>query len=140
MVSRIATNIHSPYRVLIADGDRVVREYLELVLRQGGYTVESSALAARALRSIEDFRPDLILVDTGFSESGGFSVVRRMRDLAFRLKYEPRIVMTTSEDRKFEREQAAAAGAVDYIIKPIQPTPLLRQLSDLMALESAPVA
>ncbi|MEQ9363709.1 MAG: response regulator [Leptospirales bacterium] len=137
MVSRFEKGAR---RALIADGDRVAREYLTLVLGKGGYVVEAASLAARALRSMESFRPDLILVDTGFSESGGFSVVRRMRELAFRLKYEPRIVMTTGEDRKFEREQAAAAGAVDYIIKPIQPTPLLRQLSDLMSLESRPVA
>lgn len=137
MVSRLEER---PARVVVADGDRDSREYLALVLRQGGYQVQAVSLAARALRSMEDFRPDLILIDTGFSESGGFSVVRRMRELALRLKYDPRIVMTTGEDRKFEREQAAAAGAVDYIIKPIQPTPLLRQLSELMALESTPVA
>ena len=125
------------YRVLIADGDRISREYLQLVLRQGGFRVDSVALAARAFRFMEDHRPELILVDTGFSESGGFSVLRKLREIAMRLKYEPRFVMLASEDRKLEREQAAAAGAVDYIIKPVQPTRLLRQLHELMALEPA---
>lgn len=136
MVSPLNGNSH---RALIADSDRLSRDYLRLVLGQGGYQVESVALAARAFRNMEDFRPELVLVDTVFSESGGFSVLRRMREIAFRLKYEPRFVMIAGEDRKFEREQAAAAGAVDYIIKPIQPTRLLRQLSELMALESTPV-
>jgi CheY-like chemotaxis protein len=125
------------HRVLIADADQVSREYLRLVLRQGGYEVATASLAAHAFRFMEQHRPDLVLVDTAFSESGGFSVLRRLGELALRLKLEPRFVMVAAFDRKFEREQAALAGAVEFIVKPVQPTPLLRQLGELLALSPA---
>ena len=122
----------SEVRVLVADSDPVSREYLRLVLEKGGYPVTTVDLAARAFRALESFRPNLVLVDTGFSESGGFSVLRKLNDLALRAKLDTRFVMMAAEDRSFAREQAAAAGAVEYIVKPIQPGRLLRQLQELL--------
>lgn len=123
-------------RVLVIDGDRVSREYLELVLHHAGYSVRTAFQAAVAFRTMESFRPDLVLIATDFSESGGFSVLRKLIDIARRLKFEPRCVMLSREERSYEREQAASMGAVDYIVKPVQPGRLRRRLHEAMRQEA----
>lgn len=127
---------NAPMRALVIDGDRVSREYLELVLHHAGYNVRTASQAPVAFRTMENFRPELVLIATDFSESGGFSVLRRLIEIARRLKFESRCVMLSREERSYEREQAASVGAVDYIVKPVQPGHLRRRLHEAMRQEA----
>ncbi len=127
-----------PIRVLVAESNSISTGYLQLVLRQGGHTVQTAKTGSGAVRLFQSFRPDLVLIDTAFSESGGFAVLRRLARMAPDLKVEPQFIVLTTEERRYEREQAAAAGAADYLVKPVPPTALLKRIREVVS--TAPVA
>lgn len=127
----------NPTRVLVADPDATSTAYLQLVLRQGGHIVQTARTGAGAVRLFQSFRPDLIIIDTGFSESGGFAVLRRLARMAPELKIQTQFLVLTTDERRYERDQAAASGAVDYLVKPVPPRALLKRIHEAVALAPA---
>ena len=86
-------------RVVIADDDRIIREFLSLRCAQLGLTVETAEDGAGAVDTIAGEDTDLLIVDLNLPDMNGFDIVERLA------KSEPRppvIVMTgsTAEDLK----------------------------------------
>ena len=114
-------------RVMIVDDNRVNRHLLMALLERGGIRhVEMAEDGNDALARMDSFRPDLILLDLMMPNLDGF-------EMCARLRADPRwadlpVLVQSSLSRAEDRARAFAAGATDYVTKPINAMELLSRV------------
>jgi diguanylate cyclase (GGDEF)-like protein len=104
-------------QVLIVDDDRSTRSTLRYTLQRDGFKVEEAADGAQALTMLKRFQPDVVLMDAVMPVMDGFTACARMQELPGGSGI-PVLMITALEDNS-SVERAFAAGASDYIPKPI---------------------
>ena len=67
---------------------------------------------AKAIEAVESLRPDLMLLDADLPDMSGFDVLR-----ALRRRHQRRTILVTANAR--DAPGAFAAGAIDYLVKPV---------------------
>ena len=90
------------------------------------YDVVTVNSGARALRYLEQVKPDLILLDIRMSPKNGFDTLREIRDMEDRADI-PVIMLTAMEDKDSVLE-GITLGISDYILKPFAPDDLLNRI------------
>ena len=113
-----------PLRVLIADDEPLATERLQLMLAraQGASLVGTAADGESAVTLSEELSPDLLLLDIAMPGLDGIEVARTLAGQ----KPPPAVVFVTA----FDHFAVAAfeVAAVDYLMKPVDPTRLQRAL------------
>ncbi|HEX5342453.1 MAG TPA: EAL domain-containing protein [Duganella sp.] len=104
-------------QVLVVDDDRSTRSTLRHTLQRDGFRVEEAADGQQALSLLERFQPDVILLDAMMPVMDGFTACARMQELPGAADI-PVLMITALQDNS-SVERAFAAGASDYIPKPI---------------------
>jgi two-component system, LytTR family, response regulator len=120
-------------RTLIVDDEpiarKILREELELV---PDIDIVGEADSGRsAVEQIERHRPDLVFLDLQMPEMGGFEVIRTLRPGSI-----PAIVIVTAYDQ--HAIEAFEAGAVDYLLKPVNEARLLKAIDRARGMQSRP--
>lgn len=114
-------------RVLIVDDNRINRNLLLALLERGGITlIEQAEDGQDALVRMEHFKPDLVLLDLMMPQMDGFEMCRRLRADP-RWKSLP-VLVQSSLNRTEDRARAFAAGATDYVTKPVNAVELLARV------------
>lgn len=90
-----------------------INDILTLALRSEGYEVKSVFDGKSALDAIEDFRPDLVLLDLMLPDIDGFEICKRISQ-----KY--LVIIITARDNIFDEIVGLELGADDYISKPFE--------------------
>jgi len=108
--------------VLIVDDDALLREYLGEVLRHAGHDTVDAGTSAQALRVIEERGADiaLVLLDIEMPGMSGLELAGLLRGETSL----PFMFLSASDDALSARA-AADAGAVGYLVKPIDAARLL---------------
>ncbi|MCA1675686.1 MAG: response regulator transcription factor [Actinobacteria bacterium] len=115
-------------RILVVEDDRPVRTSLEVALRQEGYEVCACPDASGIQRVIDQFRPDLAMLDVHLGTGpDGYSTARHLRGQSGLP-----VIMLTAADTVAERLQGFDAGADDYLIKPFSMAELLARVEALL--------
>jgi two-component system cell cycle response regulator CpdR len=70
------------YRILLAEDDRVMREYLTRALERSGYAVTAVDRGTEAIPLLETERFDLLLTDIVMPEMDGIELAQRAGDIA----------------------------------------------------------
>ena len=104
-------------QVLVVDDDRSTRSSLRHTLQRDGFRVEEAADGAQALNMLKRLQPDVILMDAVMPVMDGFTACARVQELPNGRSI-PVLMITALEDNT-SVERAFAAGASDYIPKPI---------------------
>ena len=112
--------------VLLVDDEPNIILSLEFLIEQAGYEVRVARDGEAALKSIEERRPDLILLDVMLPKRDGFDVCERIR--ANPAWNDIRIVMLTAKGQDSEREKGLALGADAYITKPFSTREAMEQI------------
>lgn len=113
----------APYRVLVVEDDASQALFAEGVLRSAGIQARAVRTAAEVMPAMEDFRPELVLMDLhmpGMSGTELTTTIRAHADFA----HIPIVFLTGDHDpeRQFE---ALEQGADDFLSKPIRPRHLM---------------
>ncbi len=103
--------------VLVVDDDRSTRSALRYTLQREGFRVEEAEDGAQALMMLKRIQPDVILMDAMMPVMDGFTACAKVQDLP-NGRTIPVLMITALEDNS-SVERAFAAGASDYIPKPI---------------------
>ncbi len=104
-------------QVLVVDDDRSTRSALRYTLQRDGFRVEEAADGAQALQMLKRLQPDVILMDAVMPVMDGFTACAKVQELPYGRAI-PVLMITALEDN-VSVERAFAAGASDFIPKPI---------------------
>ncbi len=116
-------------KILVVEDDPALREALEDTLSLADMTVESDNCAEDALQRLEkNSQFDLIVSDVNMGAMNGHQLLRRVR------KDYPHIPMMliTAYASINESVQAMKEGAVDYLVKPFEPTTLVETVEKVI--------
>jgi adenylate cyclase len=109
--------LHCRGLVLVVDDEEVNRTLLRDLLETHGYEIIEAETGEQALQKVEQRPPDVILLDVMMPRMDGFEVCRRLKKDA-RTANIP-ILMVTSLSERMERMMGIAAGASDFLNKPV---------------------
>jgi putative two-component system response regulator len=116
----------APKRILIADDDPGIRMLLKVFCEDSGYTTVETSNGAEAVQMAGQVLPDLILLDANMPEMSGFDAARKENDL---VKHIPVIILTGLKSRE-DRIRGIAAGANDFLTKPIDQEELMMRIGN----------
>jgi UDP-3-O-[3-hydroxymyristoyl] N-acetylglucosamine deacetylase len=102
--------------VLVVDDEPQIRASLRGILAEEGLTVLEAENGLAALRTIEQERPDLIIVDVWMPEMDGLEFLRALQSGTDRMH--PPVVMISGHGNIETAVKATKLGAVDFIEKP----------------------
>ncbi len=105
-------------RVLVVDDNVDAAAMLAALIRQLGHEVEIVHDGSAALRAVEGYRPEVILLDIGMPGMNGFEVAQRLRELGRVPRL--RIVAVTGWGKPEDRQRSREAGFDMHLIKPVE--------------------
>ena len=111
---------------MIVDDEWMNREVIEAYLVNAGYEVVSAHSGEHALELADQRSPDLVLLDMRMQGMNGVEVCRRLKAHP-NTRYTPVLIVTALTNEK-EKVEAIAAGADDFISKPLDSTLMLNRV------------
>lgn len=124
-----------PARVLIVDDERHNRQLLEVMLAPEGFVLLTAASGEEALAVVAEQAPDLILLDIMMPGMDGYEVADRIKGNPA-TKSIPVIMVTALNDRK-ARMLGLAAGAEEFLSKPVDRAELVVRVRNLSRLKAS---
>ncbi len=112
-------------KVLVVDDEVIVRKLLSQVLLSAGYEIVAEAGdGRRAVDLYERYRPDIVTLDIEMPYLDGYAALEQI------LKIDPKaaVAMLTNQKEKHVVARILNAGAMDYILKPINRRVILAKL------------
>jgi len=117
-------------KILIADDDSDIIEFLRYNLEQNGFNVFSCTNGKDAIKLAVKEKPDLILLDIMMPESDGIETCGELRS---RSDFNDTIIaFLTARGEDYSQIAGFEVGADDYITKPIKPKVLVARLNALL--------
>lgn len=118
--------------VLVVDDSSSLRTLVKLALTRAGYTVIEGADGKEGLSRLDQAgKVHLIISDVNMPNMDGITFLRQVK-LHPRHKFIP-VIMLTTETEQARMQQAKAAGARAWLVKPFNPPALLDAVSQLAA-------
>ncbi|KKR51084.1 MAG: Two component transcriptional regulator, winged helix family [Candidatus Curtissbacteria bacterium GW2011_GWA1_40_16] len=100
--------------VLIVEDDENQREVLIKLLVDDGFSVNSAGTGAEAIKFLEKFRPDIVLLDLGLPDISGETVLSASRKMYPDLP----VIILTARGTSADVVSGFRLGADDYVSKP----------------------
>lgn len=101
-------------RVLVVDDERGITDLVSMALRYEGLEVEVAHTGRDALRSVDSFRPHLMVLDIMLPDLDGFEVLRRLSSDHPRVP----VLFLTARDALEDKLRGFTLGGDDYVTKP----------------------
>jgi two-component system, chemotaxis family, chemotaxis protein CheY len=117
-------------KILVVDDSESMRLLVAMILESVGHHVQQAVDGADALKYLDGRDFTLILTDLNMPNMDGISLISHVRTMD-RYKSIP-IVMVTTESLTSVKDQARAAGATGWIIKPFVAEKLLAVINKLV--------
>ena len=120
----INRNFAEPYKVLVIDEDVAHSEYVSHLLQLSGIKTRVENDARKVLSAINEYHPEVVLLDIYMSEYNGI-------ELASMIRLDPvqqftSILFVTTDYDSNQQLEAIALGGDDFLAKPIDPRILIR--------------
>jgi DNA-binding response OmpR family regulator len=100
-------------RVLVVDDERHIVDFVVMGLEGRGMEVKGALDGPAALKDLEGFRPDVVVLDLMLPGLSGLEVCRRTR-----AKSDVPILILSARDEVEDRVDGLNLGADDYLVKP----------------------
>lgn len=114
--------------ILVVDDEPHIVELASLYLSNDGFTVLSAHDGLEALRTIEERRPNLVVLDIMLPKVDGWDVCRRLRQKGNNVP----IIMLTARGEDVDRIVGLELGADDYMVKPFNPRELVARVKAVL--------
>lgn len=118
--------------ILIVDDDPAITTLLKMSFELEGHVVVTAASGAEALDLARQIHPAAMVVDVMMPQMDGLELVRRLRDNEATANIP--IVCCSARSMARDIEAGLAAGADDYIAKPVDPYELVQKVEERVQL------
>jgi two-component system OmpR family response regulator len=100
--------------VLVVDDEPNILELLSAALRLSGFVVHAADSGARAMSTVREVRPDIVVLDVMLPDTDGFTLAKTLRAVHERVP----VLFLTARDAVEDRIAGLTAGGDDYVTKP----------------------
>ena len=114
-------------KILVVDDDKHIAELISLYMMKEGYETQEIYDGKEAAAAVEDFQPDLILLDLMLPGMDGYQVCTEVRKTS-----RVPIIMLTAKGETFDKVLGLELGADDYIVKPFEPKELVARVKAVL--------
>jgi DNA-binding response OmpR family regulator len=116
-------------KILICEDDQLAMNILSFIMEKEGFNSDTAEDGNKALTLLQKTVYDLILMDIHLPFHSGLEVIKYLRsDLKLNT---PVLVLTAFSDPQTQR-QAEELGISGYVVKPFDPSDLIRQISFIL--------
>ena len=117
-------------KILVVEDEPDILEMVRYNLDQAGLDVETAEDAERALQSVQEILPNLIILDLMLPGIDGLDMCRQLKQDA-RTRHIP-ILMLTARKEEVDRIVGLELGADDYVVKPFSPRELVLRVQAIL--------
>lgn len=121
-------------RIIVCDDEEPMREMLEELLTEEGYSVATARGGAELRQLVPKLRPDLVICDLKMPGEDGLSLTRWLR-----AESHCAVLMLTGMGSVLDRVVGLEMGADDYLPKPFEPAELRSRIKAILRRTMAPV-
>jgi CheY-like chemotaxis protein len=121
--------MNKQHTILVVDDELIGRQLLQAILISEGYNVLLAENGLEAIEKVEQFTPDLVLMDVMMPDMDGFSAIQKIKENSS-LSHIPIILVTALDDRD-NRIKGLESGATDYISKPFDRIEVLAKIKNI---------
>jgi two-component system, NtrC family, response regulator AtoC len=114
--------------VLIIEDEPILAKNIGAYLIRYGYGVRLATTAEAGLSELEDFKPDVIVLDFNLPGMNGLEALSKIRAIDCQIK----VLMMTACDSAELAVKAMRAGASDFVTKPISVAKLKLKLEGIV--------
>ncbi len=122
-------------KILIVDDAVDTVELLEKRFRSEGYDTEKAFNGEEGLKKVEEYNPDLIVLDVMMPKLDGYQVCQRLKTNE-NTKYIP-VLMLTAKGEVENKVKGLEIGADDYLPKPFDYKELSARIKSLLSIKAA---
>jgi two-component system, OmpR family, KDP operon response regulator KdpE len=113
--------------ILAVDDEAGILRLIRLELTDQGFRVVVASDGEEAVRTFEQQRPDVVVLDIMLPDMSGLEVMRRLRE-----RSNTPIILLTARDHDEDKVRGLELGADDYVVKPFNPQELTARVRAVM--------
>lgn len=111
-----------PYRILIIEDEKDIREIVGKYMEQAGFEVSLAPNGIEGLSKFGDYNPHLVVLDVMMPVIDGFEVLRQIRLIS-----QVPVILLTAKYEEADRLKGFDLGVDDYVVKPFSPKELVKR-------------
>lgn len=116
------------HKVLIVDDEPNIVAAIQFLMEKEGYLVETAYNGLRALEVLNNWMPDVVLLDVMMPEMDGFELAKKIRA---RMDMDnTRIIFLTAKGASQDKVQGYLSGGEVYLTKPFDNEELIQVVSE----------
>lgn len=119
-------------KVLIVEDEQAIAELIQMNLRFADYDSVWIPSGENILATIEQEKPDIILLDVMLPGMDGFEVMKEIKSLNIP------VIFLTAKDSLTDKVTGLRMGADDYIVKPFETLELISRIEAVLRRSHAP--
>ncbi len=122
-LAAVRPDVPSPPRILVVDDEAAITDFITLGLTREGFLVRTAADGQAALPLVDEFQPDVVVLDVMMPRLDGYGLTRQLAG-------DPRrgLIILSARDEAQDRIRGLDLGADDYLVKPFDFTELVARI------------
>jgi len=114
-------------RIIVADDEADAVTALKLLLNDEGHDVIGLSKGAEVMRTVEEFKPDVVVLDIAMPDLSGYEIAKEIRKRYGQIT--PLLIAITGRYKQASDKMLGQIVGFDhYLVKPYQPDELLALL------------
>jgi DNA-binding response OmpR family regulator len=109
--------------VMVVDDEERMARFIRLNLEHDGFRVVEVYRGLKAVQTMRDVLPDVVLLDVMLPDIDGFEVLKLIREISM-----VPVIMLTAKGEEDDRVRGLELGADDYVTKPFSPRELVSRV------------
>jgi len=104
-------------KVLLVEDDSFLRDICQKKLIKEGFNVDMAVNGEEAVKKVDEFKPEIVLLDIILPAMDGFEVLKRIRSHNDEAIKTMPVIMLTNLGQEEDVKKALELGASDYLVK-----------------------
>ena len=116
-----------PKKILVVDDEKPISDIIKFNLAKEGFDVDTAYDGEEAVKKVEEYNPDLMILDLMLPKKDGLEVAREVRQT-----HDMPIIMVTAKDTEIDKVLGLEMGADDYVTKPFSNRELVARVKAVL--------